>query len=474
MNAVNGARIKDMLMKVRFGSKAIAVLALVFALVVLSGTTPAIALGADYAAGSVAQVPSEVQPVVIADGMYELRLAANPKRVLSVKKSSLKSGANVVVGKRRSLNNQKFCIHRVGKSYYRICSSLGQCSLSVKGSKKTAGANVQMNTYAGKASQLWRAEQLGDGSVRFVNKASGNVLAPKSTKAGANVCQALSVPFSDSKAYAQGFRLVKTKINLRDRVSYVNVAKLASSASKVVLSNKVRGYTVNKKKWKKLQAAVDACPFSLGFVMIDCSTGMTVSYNPNRTFFGASTIKGLYTTYLFEKELETGRLSKSRVSHLITPTIVWSNNGTYRSLRAGYGSSSRFSSWLDQVDLGYMGLWPSYSSRTLAKAWINMLAYSNSKGKHVGFWKKTFKHSDMSAIHDALEKKRTTYTKPGWMTGGTQYGYKLNDGGVVNDRHGRQYVLAILTSANPYGQKGKVQSVVQALDAIHMDMPKTR
>ena len=79
----------------------------------------------------------------------------------------------------------------------------------------------------------------------------------------------------------------------------------------------------------------------------------------------------------------------------------------------------------------------------------------------------------MSSIHGALGKRRTTYSKPGWMDGGS-YGAKLNDGGVVNDRHGRQYVLAIMTSAYPYSQKHKVERIVRALDAIHMDMPKTR
>ena len=32
------------------------------------------------------------------------------------------------------------------------------------------------------------------------------------------------------------------------------------------------------------------------------------------------------------------------------------------------------------------------------KAWVNMLAYSNSKGKHVSYWKRTFNHSYMSSI----------------------------------------------------------------------------
>ena len=53
-------------------------------------------------------------------------------------------------------------------------------------------------------------------------------------------------------------------------------------------------------------------------------------------------------------------------------------------------------------------------------------------------------------------------------------GCKLNDAAVVNDRHDHQYVLAILTPANPVSQKWKVQRVAKALDTIHMDMSEYR
>lgn len=453
------------------------------ALVCVASVSPQIAwAGDDLGAGEVtvlskapekAETPS-AQPAEIEDGLYKLRMATDSKRTLAVKDSSLEPGANVVVGKRKALNSQVFVIRRVGSRYYRICSPLRNLAVSVEKSAKTPGANVCMRSYKARASQLWRAEQLADGAVRFVNKASGMALEPKSAKDGANVRQATLADAGSARAKRQEFKLVEAEMSLQDRKSYVQVADLAPSGGKVKIANRVRGYSVRTKRWQELQAAVRACGFSIGFIMIDCNTGMTVSYNPNRSFFGASTIKGLYTTYLFESELEKGRLSKDRISRLVQKTIVRSNNDTYRSLRWGYGSQSKFNRWLRQVGIGSMGLWPSYSSRTLAKAWVNMLAYSNSKGKYVDYWKSTFNHSYMSSIHDALDKRRKTYTKPGWMTGGGPYGYKLNDAGIVNDRHGRQYVLAILTSANPHGQKAKVQRVVKALDAIHMDMPTMR
>ena len=413
-----------------------------------------------------------IRPAKVKDGLYQLRLGTYPKRVLAVEDGSLDNRSNVVVGKRKSRNAQKFVIRKTKSGYYRICSPLSRLAVSASGTSKTAV--VRMERYRGKARQLWKAQQLPGGRIRFVNRKSGMVLAVKSAKSSTRAYVAKPVETGSSRLAKQGFRLVKTELNLKDRASYAAVAEKASKSSKVKVSNAVRGYTVNKKKWRELEKAVQACRFSIGFIMIDCNTGMMVSRAPDKVFFGASTIKGLYTTYLFEKRLENGRVPLSAISNRVKQTIIWSNNDTYRSLRANYGSQSGFNRWLKKVNVGSLGLWPSYSPRTLAKAWVNLLAYSNSKGKYVGFWKRTFDHSHMSSIHGALGKKRTTYSKPGWMTGGGVYGYKLNDGGVVVDRKGRQYVISILTSAMPYGQKQTVERVVKALDAIHADMPTMR
>ena len=442
----------------------------------------------------------------IKEGVYELRWGKAASKALAAKSALPASASKLTVAKRNSLNEQKFVIRKAGGGYYRIGSALSNRALSVKAPFKAKHVGVRMEAYKGRARQLWKAERLSGGRVRFVNKACGLALASKPAAAATAGAAAGAAATSTARrvlleaahgpnSAQQGFKLVGTKVNLQDRAAYVAAAESAaagtdgkasaesaaagtdgkaSAKSALTVSNKVRGYSLDKRKLAELKSAVDACSFALGFLMIDCNTGMTVSYRPDTSFYAASTIKALYTTYLFESELEPGRLSLGSISGLVQPTIVWSNNDTYLSLRARYGSSAGFGKWLSQVNVGHLGTWATYTPRTFAKAWVNMLAYSNSKGKHVAYWKRTFNHSYMSSIHDALGSYRTTYSKPGWMGGGTRSGLKLNDGGIVDDRKGRQYLLAIMTSANPWGQKGKVQRVVKALDAIHMDMPAMR
>ena len=261
--------------------------------------------------------------------------------------------------------------------------------------------------------------------------------------------------------------MASTDINLCDTTSFLNCIAEASGAGSLKLSNGVAGYRVKEGDWKALQRAIDGCGFGIGFIMTDCSTGMTLSYNPDRVFYGASTIKALWTTYLFEEYLAKGRLSWGQIRGLAVPTIVRSDNGTYLALREGYGSESGFSSWLGSVGVGHIGTWGYYSPRTLQKTWTHMLAYANSGRDYADTWKSTFDHSYMSAIHDGLAGTRTTYSKPGWMSD------ILDDSAVVTGEGGRQYLLTVMTSAGPSG-KGQVQRVVRAIDAIQASMPAHR
>ena len=208
--------------------------------------------------------------------------------------------------------------------------------------------------------------------------------------------------------------------------------------------------------------------------MMDCNTGMTVSLNADRGYYGASTIKGLWVTYLFEEYLEKGRLSWGDISDLAVPAITISDNYSYLQLRANYGSEDGFARWLDAVGVGYIPTWDSYTPRTLAKAWTHMLAYSASGGAYAGTWRSLFDDSYYSVVNDHLGGYRTVYSKPGWMGSGSMYGAITNDAAVVNDRNGRRYLLVLMSHVEPFYNRYLLGNVAEALDAIHMEMPKSR
>jgi len=407
---------------------------------------------------------------LVSNGLYELRTAPASGIILDVNGGSIGNGANTMVCNRNGGNNQKFSIVGVGGGYYRIGMPLGGTVVTVQGSSKSNGANVRMENWSGAASQQWRPV-VTDGGLVFVNKVSNMALAFDSAKSGANVRQA-----SQSGSSLQKWSVVKTSLNAGDLLSYRQVINVVSGGGGVRLNNAAAGYSISKARWNQLINALNACwnrGCDVGFVMVDCSTGMSVSLNADRGFFGASTIKGLWVTYLFQEYLEKGRLSWGSISGLAYDTIVWSDNDAYRSLRASHGSESGFGSWLNQVGVRYLELWDTYTPRELARAWTHMLQYSESGGRYVGTWLSLFNHSDHSSIREALGGSRSTYSKPGWMEPGTWSGSITNDAALVDDRNGRKYLLSIMTSVNP-DNRYLVRNVAAALDAIHMEMPRSR
>ena len=353
---------------------------------------------------------------------------------------------------------------------YRLGMALGNTAVAVDRGSRKAGANACMTAYRAFHSQLWKPI-VSDGGLKFENKNSGKVLSLALPRSGSNVRQ-----MGRSSSVLQKWSPVKTSLNPNDLLSYRMAVEAAIGSGDVALGNAVPGYSISRARWNQLVSALNACwsrGYDVGFVMMDCNTGMTLSLNADRNYYGASTIKALWVTYLFEEYLEKGRLSWGQISGLAEPTIVISDNSSYLSLRARYGSESGFTHWLNAVGLGHIGTWGTYTPRTLAKAWTHMLSYSASNGRFVGTWKRIFDHSYYSAIHDRLGGYRTTYSKPGWMEGG-RYGTITDDAAVVDDRNGRRYLLAMMSKVSPTSHRYLLGNVAAALDAIHMEMPWSR
>lgn len=400
--------------------------------------------------------PSEMLP----RGLYTFTNVANINLSLDASGASFNNGTNAIVWKSSNMNNQKFALASMGGGYYRVTLALGG---TVLGSSGGDGASVKLYNWTGADSQLWKPVLI-DGGFTLQNKASGMQLVAASKNSGSDVVQRKAA--NDN---LQRWRIAKCSVNLSDMSSFVNCLNLASGSSSLSASRACVDFSTSSSQWKALQNALASCwnaGIDVGFLSVDCNTGMTLSINADKGYYGASTIKGLYITYLCEEYLEKGYISLGSVEGLMHDAIVYSDNYDYMYLRNSYGSQSGFNAWLAQVGVGGIGMWGTYSPRTLAKAWVHMLEYENSGGRYVGFWRSIFNHSDYSSIYGALGGYRTVYSKPGWMGGGT-YGYILDDGGIVKNGE-RSYVLAVMTTAYPYDwHKGRVESLVRAIDGVH-------
>lgn len=200
----------------------------------------------------------------------------------------------------------------------------------------------------------------------------------------------------------------------------------------------------------------------VGFVMMNLRSGKMISYDPNATFFGASTVKGPYTIAVNRSHKKAWKKSKG----LMKKAVIKSSNSAYRKLRRRYKNGCMKSlhrlSGLSVKNA--KKTWPYTNPRDLAKLWCGSYTYLKSNKttakKLRGVFAKT-KHSPINTVIAA-----TTYSKPGWMEGRGINIY--NDAGIVMSASG-PYVIAVMTSLDG-DDHGPVREMVRTLHAIQDTM----
>ena len=397
---------------------------------------------------------------LISRGLYKLQILSSASgRVLDVDGGSWTSGANAQIYRANGTNAQKFIIAPVEKGYYKITAVLSGLALSGSENGK-AGSNVSFRAWQKKDYQLWHPDLTTNG-MTFTNKESGYKLgiAKNQDVDKTNVNQG-----NDTADKTQKWYLISTSVNLTDMSSISKLVRSVSGSGDLSSS-----MSIDSSRWNNLLNALYACwnrGYDVGFLMTDLQSGHFVSINADRTYYGASTIKGPYVTWIFENLLETGAVSWSDVGYLIVPTIEDSNNDAYHALRNRFGDSG-FNSWLNGVGLSGWGdaRYTFYTPRQLQLMWVRMLAYEQSGGAYVGTWRSTFDSTYYSTIHESLGGYKTTYTKPGWYPRTGNYG-ALDDSGIVIGSDGSRYLLTIMSDINCYGDQELERNVVRSLNAI--------
>ena len=202
----------------------------------------------------------------------------------------------------------------------------------------------------------------------------------------------------------------------------------------------------------------------VAFALVDLTTGETVSANARKAFFGASTIKGPYSV-----SCAYGWPSKAPAwSGTFYDALVWSNNGSYASLRSAFGSGV-FRRFLDEAGLPSVSAtnsYPYYSAADLAKMWLRNYEYFANRQANSEWLVGDFFHTDTSVVDAALGSYRTVVSKPGWMWEWWE-GNIQNDGAIVI-KGDRPYVLAIMSSVYP--GDAKLRQLVWDIDAAHSEL----
>ena len=199
--------------------------------------------------------------------------------------------------------------------------------------------------------------------------------------------------------------------------------------------------------------------YSVSFVLHNLSAGQEVSYDAERDYYPASSIKGPYVTSLYQMQVEPGAVPLDDVSELAAATIVYSDNDAYRELREQYGSEA-FVQWLRDAGVAErpfvtfedfaMANYPRICTRQLAQMWMHVNAYLNSGTDPARQLRELLSDREVAPIRDAIASTGTpSVGKAGWMdetdeeTGAMP---SATEAGVVYTRQGN-LLIALMSDA---------------------------
>lgn len=214
-------------------------------------------------------------------------------------------------------------------------------------------------------------------------------------------------------------------------------------------------------------AALQADGTEVGFVMEDLETGRSISYNVNRRFYSASSIKVAVCTMIFE---ENG--SGAGYSDAIANALMYSSNDAFSALVNTFGFEN-FSAWLEAVGAPDAAqdaaehLYVDISPVEMANVWREVWSYGTSGEEGAEELAGYLSQTEHSPLGQTLRDRYVVWSKPGWYP---DDGYDLsasNDAGIVFSDTG-DYVLVVLSDIGD--DTDALIPLIEALDAAHASM----
>lgn len=236
-------------------------------------------------------------------------------------------------------------------------------------------------------------------------------------------------------------------------------AVLRDVSSDIELSNTKEGFS-SSTGYAQLTQAVGGFEdegHQLSFYLKDLTTGATISYQADESYYPASSIKGPYVVAVYETLVDTGRTRASSVAGLAESAIVNSDNNAFRSLRETYGASV-FGTWLQSFGFdtsGYGGshsyrayYYPYTSATQLAEMWEHMYEYLSSGTDSADYLVSLFEQREVSPIADAVGAKYKSWGKAGWYASREGQGTRPTtvDAGIVF-ADARPYLVVAMSDA---------------------------
>lgn len=203
--------------------------------------------------------------------------------------------------------------------------------------------------------------------------------------------------------------------------------------------------------------------YTVGFTLINLSTGKGIAYNLDSRVYGASSFKGPYGAYLCQHlgDADTsypagadsaGAGISGSIDSLLQPMIVNSDNNAFSSLRNAYDSSG-FADWLSTcgVDSAIMHdtHFPRYSARESALLWLHTYQYLKTETPTAQHLASLYAQTNVSFIRagvSGVDGVQTVRNKAGWCASGARF-TGLCDAGLIECADGTTYLMSTMTNA---------------------------
>ncbi len=245
------------------------------------------------------------------------------------------------------------------------------------------------------------------------------------------------------------------------RQEWLSAVDGATPGKRIAVSGGSAGASALDAVQKDIDAIVKQ-GYSLGFVLLDLTTGATISYNAQTPFYGASTTKGPFACAIAAKQPEKAL----RYKGVIEAAVNWSSNSDYLSLRNAFGDSS-MQKWMGEANVSYFSptnRWPTMRPCDLAKLWVRNYEFLSLGEGNARWLAPYFRDTSRSFIDAGVGARHAVYSKAGWIWDGPRW-FAYDDAGYV-DKAGSPYVVAIMSAA---GEEcgDELRSLAAHLDAAH-------
>ncbi len=246
------------------------------------------------------------------------------------------------------------------------------------------------------------------------------------------------------------------------------ITNAESKENEIVTSD---NYVMDDAVYEELLAAtkeIEDNEYSIGYVLTDISTGVTVTYNADEEFYSASTIKAFFVTSLLDSRPE---LVDSAYTDAMMRALIYSDNASYETIRYAF-HGEYIANWYEAAGIDTAkskDMYPNYSARAMALLWeLNYNWFeTNELGEEVASWYET---PNNGVFYKLVDEDTTTRTKGGWIyeysSSGELYS-NANDGGIITV-NGHSFIMTLMSDCP--ADFTMLERVAGALLTVQQDM----